>query len=126
MKSRLAKPFFAYLFLFFVWIPSLAFADKASVSIEAPNKAAIGSEIIIQLTITHNANSYFHYVEWVLVKMNEKEINRWDYSSLKKPEGATFAKEIKITIQENIDIKAEANCNIHGSKGSITWKISLE
>jgi len=103
-----------------------AFADKASVSIEAPTAVAKGSEITIRLTIIHSANSYFHYVEWVRVMMNEREIARWDYSRSNRPEDATFTKEIKYTVNESGEIKAEASCNIHGSKGPASQKVLVK
>ena len=103
-----------------------AFADKASVSIEAPTAVAKGSEITIRLTIIHSANSYFHYVEWVRVMMNEREITRWDYSRSNRPEDATFTKEIKYTVNESGEIKAEASCNIHGSKGPAIQKVLVK
>ena len=103
-----------------------AFADKASVSIEAPTAVAKGSEITIRLTISHSANSYFHYVEWVRVMMNEREIARWDYSRSNRPENATFTKEIKYTVNESGEIKAEASCNIHGSKGPAIQKVLVK
>ena len=114
-------------FLLMILLPAhAAFADKASVSIEAPTAVAKGSEITIRLTITHSTNSYFHYVEWVRVMMNEKEIARWDYSRSNRPENATFTKEIKYTVNESGEIKAEASCNIHGSKGPAIQKVLVK
>ena len=114
-------------FLLMILLPAhAAFADKASVFIEAPTAVAKGSEITIRLTITHSANSYFHYVEWVRVMMNEKEIARWDYSRSNRPENATFTKEIKYTVNESGEIKAEASCNIHGSKGPAIQKVLVK
>ena len=114
-------------FLLMILLPAhAAFADKASVSIEAPTAVAKGSEITIRLTITHSANSYFHYVEWVRVMMNEREIARWDYSRSNRPENATFTKEIKYTVNESGEIKAEASCNIHGSKGPAIQKVLVK
>ena len=114
-------------FLLMILLPAhAAFADKASVSIEAPTAVAKGSEITIRLTITHSTNSYFHYVEWVRVMMNEKEIARWDYSRSNRPENATFTKEIKYTVNESGEIKAEASCNIHGTKGPANQKVLVK
>jgi hypothetical protein len=42
-----------------------AFANKASVSIEAPAEVAKGTEITIRLTVDHNADNAFHHVYWV-------------------------------------------------------------
>lgn len=126
MRGRNSGLFLISIFLVFLMSPGIAFADKASVSIEAPASVPKGSEITIRFTITHSANSFFHYVEWVKVMINNKEFSRWDYSALKRPEGATFTREIKYTINENAEIKAEASCNIHGSKGPATAKVSMK
>ncbi len=103
-----------------------ALAGKASVSIEAPADAPKGSEITIRLTVTHSANSYFHHVEWLKVWLNNQEFTRWDYSASNRPEGATFTKEVKFKVDGNIEVKAEASCNIHGSKGPATWKVTAK
>lgn len=103
-----------------------AFADKAAVSIEAPAAVAKGSEVTVRLTITHSANSYFHYVEWVKVTMNDREIARWEYSRSQRPEAATFTKEIKFTVNETGEIKAGASCNIHGGQGPASKKILVK
>ena len=57
--------------------------------------------------------------------VNEEEVARWDYSWRKRPENKTFTKEINYTINDPIEIKAEANCNIHGSEGPQTVKIAV-
>jgi len=119
--------FYSIPFLLMIFLSTNAtFADKAAVSIEAPAAVVKGSEITIRLTITHSANSYFHYVEWVRVMMNEREIARWDYSRSQRPEDATFTKEIKYTVNESGEIKAEASCNIHGSKGPASQKVLVK
>ena len=103
-----------------------ALADQSAVTIEAPDQAVRGEEIVVKLNVTHSANSFFHYTDWVYVKANGKEIGRWEYSMTNRPEGATFVREVKIPINENTEIVAEANCNMHGSKGPANWKISLK
>ena len=47
-----------------------AFANKASVKIDAPESAAQGSEIIIKISVAHDSNSMFHYTKWVYVMIN--------------------------------------------------------
>ena len=34
-----------------------------------------------------------------------------------RPEAAIFTKEVKLTVNEPLEIVAEANCNLHGSAG---------
>ena len=103
-----------------------AFADKSSVSIEAPVNAVKGSEIIIKVTATHNANNFLHYTTWLYIIINGQEIARWDYTWRKRPEGKMFTKEIKYTVNDPIEIKAEASCNLHGSKGPATSNVSVK
>jgi desulfoferrodoxin (superoxide reductase-like protein) len=58
--------------------------------------------------------------------VNGKEIARWDYTMGNRPEGATFTKEIKYKVEGDIEIKAEASCNLHGSAGPATVKVSAK
>jgi len=119
----------------FLWFPILlifllpappALADKASITIQAPPQAAKESEITVRLTITHSSNSFFHHVDWVEVSLNGQTAYRWEYSATKRPEAATFTKEIKIKIDRDTEIKAEANCNLHGSKCPAQEKVLIE
>ena len=43
----------------------------------------------------------------------------------KRPEGDVFTREVKIKAVENMDIVAEASCNVHGSAGPATAKIAV-
>jgi desulfoferrodoxin (superoxide reductase-like protein) len=102
-----------------------AYANKSSVAIEAPESAALGSEVTIKITVTHSANNFIHYTNWVYVMVNGKEVERWKYSWNKKPSDANFTREIKYKVTGPVEIKAEANCNIHGSTGPTTKTISV-
>jgi desulfoferrodoxin (superoxide reductase-like protein) len=99
-------------------------ADKAAVAISAPASVPRGTEVPVKITITHSANSFFHYTEWVTIKVNGKEAARWEYSMTNRPEGATFVREIKIPVNEAAEIVAEASCNLHGSTGPAAWRIT--
>jgi len=103
-----------------------AFANKSATSIEGPMRVAKGTEVILRITVTHNANSASHYTEWLKVTANKKEIARWDYTRDKRPEAAEFTKEIKIKIMEDTEIVAEASCNNHGSRGPAIHKITVK
>ncbi|MDP2973287.1 MAG: desulfoferrodoxin family protein [Deltaproteobacteria bacterium] len=103
-----------------------AFANKASTSIDAPQTATKGSEITIRVTVTHKGNSFLHYTKWLRVIANQKEIARWDYSSGQRPEAEVFTREVKTTAIEDLEVTAEAHCNIHGSTGPATVKISVK
>jgi desulfoferrodoxin (superoxide reductase-like protein) len=98
-------------------------ANKATTSIEVPENITKGSEITIRVTVTHNANNFLHHTKWLQIMIDGKEIARWDYTMSNLPEGATFTKEIKYKVEGDIEIKAEASCNIHGSAGPATVKV---
>jgi desulfoferrodoxin (superoxide reductase-like protein) len=101
-------------------------ANKSATSIEVPENITKGSEITIRVTVTHNANNFIHYTKWLQIMINGKEIARWDYTAGNRPEGAIFTKEIKYKVDGEIEIKAEASCNIHGSAGPSTAKILVK
>ena len=103
-----------------------AFADKSAVSLEGPATAAKGSEVTVKITVTHSGNTSRHYTEWVKVLANNKEIARWTFTGSQKPEGATFTREVKVKVMEDTEVKAEASCNVHGSKGPGTLKITVK
>lgn len=113
-------------FLVTSFFGSIAFANKSSVSIDAPESVAKGSEISIKVSVEHNSNSIFHYTKWVYIMINGNEVARWDYTWRKKPEGKNFSKEITYTVNEPLEIVAEASCNTHGSKGKEVKKVSVK
>ena len=98
-------------------LTTVSWANKSSVTIEAPATAQKGSEITIKVNVAHDGNSVAHYTQWVSVKVNGKEIERWEYGAFKRPESDTFSKEVKITVDGPLEITAEASCNLHGSAG---------
>lgn len=102
-----------------------AFGNKSAVSIDAPQTARKGSEVTIKVSATHNANSALHYTQWLKVTVNGSEVARWEFSGSKRPEGDVFTREVKIKAVENMDIVAEASCNVHGSAGPATAKIAV-
>lgn len=118
-----------------VWIAIVLFlflsnkvvhANKSSVSIETAQSMAKGSEITIRVTVTHSANNFLHHTKWVQITINGKEVARWDYTSFNRPEEATFIREIKYIVNEEIEIKAEAYCNLHGSAGPCIVKVLVK
>ena len=98
-------------------------ANKSATSIEVPENITKGSEITIRVTVNHSANNFFHYTKWLQIMINGTEIARWDYTMGNRPEGAIFTKEIKYKAEGDIEIKAEASCNIHGSAGPSTVNV---
>ena len=104
---------------------STVWANKAETRLEVPDSAAKGSEITIKITVIHSANSFFHHVEWAWIQVDGKEIARWDFSSSHLPESETFTREIKTKVEGNMEIKAKASCNLHGSANEATANVKL-
>ena len=102
-----------------------AWANKAESRLEVPESAAKGSETIIKLTVIHSANSFFHHVEWAWIQVNGKEIARWDFSTSNLPESETFSRTVKVKIEGNLEIKAKASCNLHGSANEATANVKV-
>ena len=112
--------------LFYFLSLGIAFASKSSVSLTVPESVPKGTEVTISVNVTHSGNNMFHYTNWVYVKVNGKEIARWDFSMTNTPESENFTREIKYTVNEPAQIEAEANCNIHGSTGITKAGVSLK
>ncbi len=106
-----------FVLVMFLFFPRPSSANKSSVTIEAPEKAERGSEITIRVNVHHNANNLFHYTNWVFVRVNGKEVKRWEFSSFDRPEAGNFSREIRYKVDGPLEIVAEAHCNMHGSAG---------
>jgi desulfoferrodoxin (superoxide reductase-like protein) len=119
------KSFLVSFFILFV-LATTAFANKTAVSIESPQLVKKGTEITIKIAVSHSANNFFHYTNWVYIHANGKEIARWDFSSGNRPESNNFTREIKYTVNEKTEITAMGNCNIHGSAGEVKMLINVE
>jgi len=103
-----------------------AFANKTSAAIDVPDKAKKGDVIKIKLTFTHSGNNFIHHTDWAFVKVNGKEIKRWEYSFHSLPENEVFTREVTYTIDGPLVIEAEGDCNIHGSAGRVEKKVAVE
>ncbi len=57
----------AFLALMIPLLGSNALANKSAVSLQAPSTVQRGSEVTIQVKVTHEGNSFLHYTEWVYV-----------------------------------------------------------
>jgi len=108
-----------------LFTPPAVLANKTSVSISAPASAAPGSEITIQVTATHSANNFLHYTDWLSIMVNGKEIARWDFTRMHKPESNVFTREIKFVVNETLELKADGHCNMHGSKGPAIARVAI-
>jgi desulfoferrodoxin (superoxide reductase-like protein) len=121
---RFTNIFIAVSIVFLFVFP--VFADKTSVEIDAPSAVKKGDTITIKIKVTHNGNNFMHHTSWVYVKAGGKEIGRWEYSMTNLPENENFTKEVTYTVTEPVELEAEGNCNIHGSAGKKTLKISVK
>ena len=111
-----------FLFVFYLNSGSV-FANKPTVSFEGPSSAEKGSEVVLKITVVHSANSFIHHTKWLKVQAGGKPLEEWDYSAFHLPDGATFTKEVKIKVLGDTEVVAEASCNIHGSRGPVTFII---
>jgi desulfoferrodoxin (superoxide reductase-like protein) len=125
-KSKQTGLFLIQFLMVVLLCANVAFANKASVSIEAPAEVTKGTEITIRVIVDHSADNLFHHVEWVQLNVNNNQVGYWQYSTFDLPPAATFTKEIKYTVNENTEIRAEASCNLHGSAGPGFFKITIK
>jgi desulfoferrodoxin (superoxide reductase-like protein) len=104
--------------LFFLVVSATtAFADKSSVTISAPESVVKGTEVTIKIQVTHSGNNFIHYVDWAKIGIDGKEAARWNFTWTKRAESKIFEREFKYVVNAPVEISAEANCNLHGSKG---------
>ena len=122
--TRIQSTFIALL-LFMLVTATSAFADKASVTITAPESVKAGTEVTIKIKVVHSGNNFIHHVDWAEISVDRKEVKRWDYSWGSTPEAGTFEREIKQIVTVPIEVSAQADCNIHGSNGAVKIQIKV-
>ena len=111
--------------LLFLVVPSI-FANKSEISIEVPAEVSQGSTITIKLNVTHKGNSGLHHTDWVSLKINGNEVKRWEYTRKERPEDENFTVSFTQKADAPIEIVAQANCNIHGSAGPVSFKVDVK
>jgi desulfoferrodoxin (superoxide reductase-like protein) len=111
--KRLVVSFVALLFLTITG----ALANKTSVEINAPAEVKAGTEVTITINVAHKGNSKSHHTDWVYLKINGKEVQRWAYGKDSLPLTENFSIEYTMVANEALTIEAEGHCNIHGSAG---------
>lgn len=92
-------------------------ANKTKVDIKAPAEIKAGTEITLVLNVTHKGNSKGHHTDWVWLKVNGKEVQRWEFSKTALPKAENFTIEYKIEVTDDLQIESSGHCNIHGSTG---------
>lgn len=115
MKNQMLKTLFSVALVLF--IPVSAMANKTSVELTAPEKAEKGSEVTVIIHVKHMGNSAPHFTDWVSVKINGKEVKRWEYNKKERPEAGNFTLEYKFVLNEKSKIVVQGNCYKHGSAG---------
>jgi len=98
------------------------YANKSDVVITVPDTAVKESGIIIKINVTHSANNFMHHTQWAYIKVNGKEIGRWEYPF----DDNDFSKEVKVKVTGPLEIEAMSSCNIHGSTGVKTKTVSVK
>ncbi|MBN1534277.1 MAG: hypothetical protein JXA20_16510 [Spirochaetes bacterium] len=101
-------------------------ADKTSVRIIAPEKAARGSDVTVTIEVTHSGNNFLHYTDWVYLKVNGVENKRWEFSAFNRPESEKFSRSVTLKASERLDLEAQGDCNIHGSQGVATATVQVQ
>ena len=92
-------------------------ANKTSVEVNAPSEIKKGTEVTLIVNVFHKGNSKSHHTDWVVLKINGKEVKKWQYDKSSLPPGGDFVLEFKYAVTEDLAIEAQGNCNIHGSAG---------
>ena len=123
-SARVGFTLVASLF-FLVVSATTAFADKTSVTISAPESVVKGTEATIRIQVTHSGNNFIHHVTWAKISIDGKEATRWDFSWNKRAESKVFEREFKYVVDAPVEITADANCNLHGSKGPAKASIKV-
>jgi len=98
-------------------------ANKTSVDIKAPATVKKGTEVTITINVMHKGNSKMHHTDWVTLKLNGKEVKKWEYTKESLPSSDNFTVEYKMTIPEDGTLEAQGNCNVHGSAGPKTLAV---
>jgi len=102
-----------------------AWANKTSVEVKAPAEVKAGTEITIVIDVMHKGNSKSHHTDWIYLKINGKEVQRWQYGKEKLPLTENFSIEYKLVANEALTIEAEGHCNIHGTTGKKSTVVKI-
>ena len=90
-------------------------ANKSSVRIVAPETATMGQEIVIELHVHHEGNSFLHYTSRVIMSIDGREVQRWSYSPWSRPAAENFIITVRHIVRGPVALSAQAFCNVHGS-----------
>jgi desulfoferrodoxin (superoxide reductase-like protein) len=102
--------------LFFFASTSLL-ANKTRVEVKAASEVKTGSEVTLVINVFHMGNSTSHHTDWVYLKINGKEVKRWQFDKDNLPPDGNFTLEFKYLVTKDLTIESEGHCNLHGSAG---------
>jgi desulfoferrodoxin (superoxide reductase-like protein) len=111
------KKLFLLLPILFFFTSASLLANKTSVEVKAPSEIKKGVEVTIIINVFHKGNSNGHHTDWVSLKINGKEVKKWEYAKDNLPPNENFTLEFKYVVNEESVIEAAGHCNIHGSAG---------
>jgi desulfoferrodoxin (superoxide reductase-like protein) len=114
----------SFLVLFCLFLAG-AQANKTSVEVKAPAEVKAGTEVTITVMVSHSSNSKSHHTDWVTLKINGKEVKRWEYNKESLPPDADFSLEFKYVATEPLTVEAQGHCNLHGSAGTKSAAIKI-
>lgn len=100
-------------------------AGTAEVTIEAPQTAKKGGQVLIRVLVRHEANNFFHYTDRVTITVNGETLQTWEFSAVRRPESGHFTRELIYTVTGPTLIGASAHCNLHGSAGERSLSIAI-
>ena len=124
MKSNVKSLFLAIMVFI---ISSAAFANKSAVTIStSAQKVKKGTEVTITLNIAHKGNSKMHHTDWVSLKINGKEVKKWNYDKKNLPTAGEFTLTYTFVADEALKIEAQSDCNLHGSAGIASASVTIE
>jgi desulfoferrodoxin (superoxide reductase-like protein) len=102
-----------------------ALANKTSVEIKVSEAVKAGTEVTITINVKHSGNSKAHHTDWVYLKINGKEVQRWVYTRDALPLTENFTVEYKFVPTESFTIEAEGHCCIHGTAGEKSASVKV-
>jgi len=120
------KKFLFFPVLLFILSSASALANRTSATITVSDSTvAKGTEVTITINVAHMGNTNAHHTEWVYLKIDGKEVKRWEFERRNLPEDENFKLEYKYTVTGNTEIVVEGSCNLHGSAGPAEKKITV-
>jgi len=110
----LKKWYSAVLFLVIMMNLFPVWANRAGLKVTAPEEVGAGESFTVELEISHSNNDEGHYVDWVRIWMDDELVKEWTYTPDDFVQETRWTLEYETSIDEPAEIRARANCNLHG------------